>query len=107
MYGPFAKHKHDPTFLVTFESEDGWEMIGEASLYFNLHGGSGDAVTDPQGEKWDGVGPGAFHFSYKKEESGIKLKWTKIRSDPSPALKLMLKAGHLNGEQLAGMLSNS
>jgi hypothetical protein len=82
-------------------------MIGVANFYFKLQGGPGNAVKDPQGEQWDGVGPGGFHFNYVKDGSGIKLKQTRIFSDPSPALKLMLQAGALNGEQLAGMLKGA
>jgi hypothetical protein len=104
IYAPFPAHKHDPTFLCTFDRDDGWEMIGVATVYFKLQGGPGNAVKDPQGESWDGSTPGAFHFEYVKEGDGIKLRKTSIFSDPSPALRLMLQAGALNGEQIAGML---
>ena len=103
-YGPFEAHKHDPTFLCCFDDkEDGYQMIGVANVYFSL-GGPRNAVKDPQGESWDGSTPGAFHFHYVKEDGGLKLKFTRIYSDPSPALKVMLEAGALNGEMIAGML---
>ncbi len=50
IYGPFAAHKHDPTFLVTFDVSDGWRMIGVANVYFKFQGSDGGAATDPQGE---------------------------------------------------------
>lgn len=81
-------------------------MIGVAQVYFNL-GGPGDVVKDPQGESWDGVGPGAFQFHYVKDGDDIKLKQTKIFSDPSPALRFLLQAGALDGEQVAGMLKGA
>ncbi|KAK3050744.1 hypothetical protein LTR09_008110 [Extremus antarcticus] len=107
IYGPFAAHKHDPTFLVTFDVSDGWRMIGVANVYFKFQGSDGGAATDPQGEKWDGFGPAAFHFYYVKDGDDIKLKETLIFSDPSPALKLLLQAGALNGDQIAGMLKGA
>ena len=52
IYGPFAAHKHVPTFLVCWDSKEGaWEMIGLADVYFKIQGLSGDAVTDPEGDK--------------------------------------------------------
>ena len=107
IFGPFAAYKHDPEFLVAWETSDGWGMLGRASLYFKLHGLSGDAVTDPQGAKWDGVIASMFSFDYVREGGGIKLKETRIFSDPSPAMKLMLKNNMLNGEQLAGIVISS
>ncbi|KAK5170611.1 uncharacterized protein LTR77_005200 [Saxophila tyrrhenica] len=107
IYGPFAAHKHDPEFLLTFDVEDGWRMIGVANVFFKFAGSDGGAITDPQGEKWDGVSPAAFSFRYVKEGEGIKLKETKIFSDPSPALKLMLQDGALDGEHLVGMLKGA
>lgn len=106
IYGPFKAHKHDPEFLVTFDSDDGWRMIGVAQVYFNL-GGPGNAVKDPQGQSWDGSGPGAFQFHYVKDGEGIKLKQSKIFSDKTPALKFLLEAGALNGEQIAGMIKGA
>ena len=108
MYGPFTAHKHDPTFGIVWETDNGWGMFGIAEFYFKIHGLSGDAVTDLQGEKWDGVSPSAFHFLYVKDGSGdIKLKSAKIFADPGPAFKLMLKNGVINTEQLAAIVIGS
>lgn len=83
-------------------------MFGIANFYFRLHGLSSDAVTDPQGEKWDGVIPSAFDFRYVKDGSnGIKLKSTKIFGDRSEVMKAMLKGGLINAEQLAGIVIGS
>lgn len=106
IYGPFKAQRHDPEFLVAFDTDDGWRMIGVAQVYFSV-GGPGNIVQDPRGDSWDGVGPGAFQFHYVKDGDDIKLKETKIFSDPSPVLKFLLQAGALNGDQIAGMLKGA
>lgn len=68
---------------------------------------SGDAVTDKEGNKWDGANSGAYLFHYVKEGDGIKLKSTRIFADSSPALKLMLQKGLLDAETLKGIVIGS
>ena len=83
-------------------------MIGVANLYFKLQGLGGDTVKDPYGKGWDGVATGGFQFGYVKDGSGdIKLKYSKIFSDPSPAMKIMLQNKMVNGDQLAGIVIGS
>lgn len=108
IYGPFGGHKHYPRQISVWETGNGWAALGIADVYFRFHGSAGGKLTDGEGDKWDGVGPGAFQFEYvKTADGGIKLKETKLFSDPTPAIKLMLKAGAINGEQLAGMILSS
>lgn len=108
MYAPFAAQKHVPEFLVSWETDDGWGMIGVANMYFRLHQLPEGSETDPEGGKWHGHLSSSFVFFYVKDNSGnIKLKETKIFGDSTPALKVMLQNGMLNGEQLAGMVKGS
>jgi hypothetical protein len=109
MYAPFAAHKHVPDFFISWETDYGWEMTGVANMYFKLHGLDEGSVTDPEGEKgWHGYCPGGFQFEYAKDDSGkIKLRKTRIFSDSSPALKVMLQNKQLNAEQLAGIVIGS
>ncbi|MCJ1460821.1 hypothetical protein MMC28_011203 [Mycoblastus sanguinarius] len=100
VYGPFKSHLHEPNFLVCTETKYGWEMIGQANVYANLHvEGKEPKVKDGSGREWDHVTPGAFHFEYVKDSKakhqGILLKSSRIFADSGPALMLMLKRGQL------------
>lgn len=108
MYAPFAAQKHVPDFLVCWETDDGWGMTGVANMYFKLHGLPEGTVDDPEGGKWHGYCPGSFQFDYVKDSSGtIKLKKTRIFSDSSPALRVMLQNKMIEGEQLTGIVIGS
>ena len=108
IYGPFAGHKHVPDFLVCWETDDGYAMAGVANVYFKLHGLGEGTVDDPEGGKWHGACAGAFQFDYVKDGSdGFKLRKTRIFSDSSPALKVMLKNNMINADQLAGIVIGS
>ena len=104
IYGPFASHNHRPNFLVTWETKDGYAMSGEADVFFNLHGVPAGNESDGEGGKWHGHISAAFRFDYVREESDIKLKATRIFSDASPALKLMLQNKQIDGNALVGIL---
>lgn len=108
MYARFAAQKHVPEFLICWETDDGWGMIGIATMYFNFDGLPTGTITDPDGRKWHGHGSGAFQFFYVRDgSSGIKLKQKRIFSDSSPAMKLMLQNKFIDGEQLARIVSGS
>ena len=36
IYAPFAKWSHVPYHIVAYEVEEGWEMMGLATLYWTL-----------------------------------------------------------------------
>lgn len=36
-YDAFKEHLHEPSFCNCWETSDGWEMIGQADVYANLH----------------------------------------------------------------------
>jgi hypothetical protein len=82
----FCKNElHEPYFLVTWETENGWAMLGQAYLFANL---PGDATAqekkaaDLSGKEWDVKIPAAFRFEYVKQDGaphdGILLKRTEI-----------------------------
>lgn len=102
VYAPFAAHYHDAQFLVTWETETGWEMFGVAALHWNLAvpGDGGAKVKDAKGNEWDGVGPAAFNFHYRKTGEGIRLSKTAIYADPTAAVVAMLKRGMLKPEDM-------
>ena len=62
---------------------------------------------DLEGNKWHGKNSAAFYFTYVKESDGFKLKRTRIFADATPALRVMLQNGILNGEQIAVMLNRA
>ena len=128
IYAPFAAHHHHVDFLVCWETDDGWGMIGTtppsfpqlnhlsliqstgvANCYFKLHGLPEGDVTDPEGGgRWHGFCPGSFQFEYVKCEDGkIRLRKTRIFSDSSPAMRVMLKNKMIDGEALAGIVIGS
>ena len=103
VYAPFKEHVHDPNFFVCWESKDGWELIGTASVYYILQAPGEGGVKGPHGKQWDGVAPGAFHFDMVKAGGDkLELRRTSIFTDPSAALVQMLKRGMLKPEQLMG-----
>ncbi|OAL54577.1 hypothetical protein IQ07DRAFT_676616 [Pyrenochaeta sp. DS3sAY3a] len=106
IYAPFAAHLHDPELLLCWESGDGWEMLGVATLYWDLAvpaGGEGkkEKVRDREGREWDGKGPAAFAFAYERQgDGGIRLSKTAIYADPTAAVVEMMKRGMMKAEDL-------
>lgn len=75
-------------------------------MFFNLHGPAPETKTDPDGNKWHGSGPGAFRFVWKGKKDGeVKLHQTCIYSDSTPAVRTMLVNKHIDGQQLAGIIT--
>ncbi|EME83855.1 uncharacterized protein MYCFIDRAFT_84160 [Pseudocercospora fijiensis CIRAD86] len=103
IYAPFAAYHHEPSFIVAFETEQGWEMIGIATLWWNLAvPGDGPKQKDGKGKEWEGGVPAAFKFGYRKTGDGIKMSETRIMADPSGALVDMVKRGMVKPEQIFG-----
>jgi hypothetical protein len=101
VYAPFSEHLHDPEFIVAWDTDDGWSMLGLATLYWNLAvKGDGQKVKDRSGKEWDGANPAAFKFGYVKADGGIKLSRTEIMGDSSKAVVTMLKRGMMKPEDL-------
>lgn len=104
IYAPFESHVHDPSFLVSWKTEKGWDMFGVAQLWWNLQVPGEQKIKGFGGKEWDGCTPSAFYFKYVKVgEDGFELARTEIYGDPSAALIQMIKRGMLKPEQLAQM----
>jgi len=97
IYAPFTSFCHEPVFVNCWETEDGWEMVGQATMFADLPVPGGDKThTDLTGKKWDLGLPGMFHFWYVKDKSGpdgIKMKRSDVFSDTFPAIQEMMKRG--------------
>ncbi len=86
LYGPFTAQYHEPSFVMCSETDDGWEMLGQATLFVNLPGepAAGEKkVKDASGKEWDTGVPSGFHFYYKKDDNadnglGMYFKRTEI-----------------------------
>ncbi|ORY19303.1 hypothetical protein BCR34DRAFT_210604 [Clohesyomyces aquaticus] len=101
VYAPFSEHQHIPQFIAVWERENGWEMLGVATLYWSLPvPGEGVKVKDDNGKEWDGAGPAAFDFWYRKTNAGIRLEKEAIYVDSSVAVKEMVKRGMLKAEDI-------
>ncbi|KAK1029437.1 hypothetical protein LTR33_017233, partial [Friedmanniomyces endolithicus] len=55
IYAPFSEHVHDPTFCVCWETEKGWDMLGVASMWYNLQAPGEGKMKGFGGKEWDGV----------------------------------------------------
>lgn len=102
IYAPFVEHLHDPQYLVSWDDGDEHEMLGVASLFYNLAvPGEGEKIKDRAGKSWDGAIPAAFNFRYVKNgKDGYKLSRTAIFNDPTAAMVGMLKRGMMKPEDL-------
>lgn len=105
IYAPFAKWAHIPYHMITYEVEDGWEMMGLATLYWKLAvpgktEDSGSKVKDKEGNEWDGANHAAYNFRYKKVGDEIRLAKTEIAADPTAVTVEMLKRGMMKPEDL-------
>jgi hypothetical protein len=107
-YAPFAAHMHEPNGTIScWETEDGWEMMGQATLFANLPVPGGEKTKkDLTGKAWDIAAPGMFHFTYVKDKGakhdGIKMNSEKVFSDSGAAMIEMIKRGMVKPEQLLG-----
>jgi hypothetical protein len=108
LYGSLTSYFHEPYFVTCNETEDGYEMLGQAKLFANLPGkpSAGERkVKDKSGKEWDMSIPGAFHFWYVNDEKaenglGIAIKRTEIMSDGSVPMGIMLKRGLISAQDL-------
>jgi hypothetical protein len=108
LYKPLIAHLHEPFFAVCTETQDGWEMIGQARLYGKLGGQPAEGeekFRDQQGNEWDICVPSAFVFQYVKDEKaengmGILMKRSEIMTDSGVPMKVMLKRGLMKASDL-------
>jgi hypothetical protein len=107
-YGALTGHLHEPYYVVVNETNNGWEMLGQATLYANLPGTpvSGEVkIKDGEGKEWDMSVPSAFHFCYVRDESaknggGILISKEEMISDSGVAMAILLKRGVLVAKDL-------
>jgi hypothetical protein len=103
LYGPLTAHWHEPFFLNCFETEYGYEMIGQATMWANLPGEPAAGETkkhDKNGKAWDVGGPGSFHFKFKKHRDSFQFTRTEIYADTGPIMMGMLRRGVLSPKDL-------
>lgn len=106
IYGPLTEQFHEPYFISATETDDGWEMLGQAKLFANLPGKPAQGETkakDLSGKSWDVGVPSAFHFWYKKEKDGpdgLAIKRTEIISDSAVPMKVMMGRGLIKASDL-------
>ena len=107
LYGPFVSQRTEPFYLVTTQTNYGWEMIGMANIFAILPGQADaeeEKVKDQKGIEWDVKMSGGFRFQYKRHPSakydGIVLQMVQITSDSGPVVKKMLVRGMSNPSDL-------
>ena len=100
VYNAFAEYFHCPYYLVCTETDDGWEMLGQAHIFGNLPGprrdGEPPKVKDRRdGKEWDVCVPGAFRFRYVKGKGkhGMALSRTDLHGDTMPVGMTLIKRG--------------
>lgn len=102
-YAPFTEHLHEARYCCVYERNGGWEMVGVAYIYGNLHVPGEKAKTDLTGRKWDVAVPGAFIFNCVKDPAGpkgFKVKSTTLFGDTAPVVGEMIKRGMVKPEDL-------
>lgn len=108
-YAPLSSHFHEPFFGVVFENEHGFELFGCAKIFANLLvPGEGNKKKDLSGREWDVVSPGAFHFTYIRDENGpkgMKLSEEKLYADGLPMVGKLLERGMVTPEELIKKLA--
>ncbi len=100
VYSAFTEYMHLPYFCVTIDTDDGWEMVGQAHIYGNLPGQRGEGeppkVKDSRdGKEWEVRIPGAFRFHYVKGKGkhGMALSATDLHGDSMPVGMTLIKRG--------------
>ncbi|KAF2396962.1 hypothetical protein EJ06DRAFT_533675 [Trichodelitschia bisporula] len=78
IYAVFAEAKHEPSgTVVAWETEKGWEMMGQFFMWANLRGpptplSKGDSwAIDSEGREWDRTGLAMFYFKFVKDPSAL------------------------------------
>ncbi|KAE8378486.1 hypothetical protein BDV26DRAFT_281017 [Aspergillus bertholletiae] len=104
-YGAFRESHHEPTWVCVAEKDDGWEFVGEATLFIDLvKEGREKKVQDMDGRRWDLSVGSMFRFVFVKDwtakHDGIKIKSFQMYSDSGPVVVEMLKRGIMKTEDL-------
>ena len=91
--------------MCVAEKADGWEFIGEATLFIDLpKEGDTKKATDLDGRRWDLSVGSMFRFNFVKDwtakHDGIKIRSLQMYSDTGPVVEEMLKRGIMKPEDL-------
>jgi hypothetical protein len=104
-FGVFTSFLHRPYFLMCTETDNGWEMLGQAYLCANIVGepiAGEKTVNDPDDNAWDVVVPSGFHFEYVKDgnamHEGILMKKNETMSDSWPIMYILMRRGLFKAE---------
>jgi len=105
VYQPFATYMHEPKLCVVWENENGYEMIGHATLFADFVSPGGEKkAEDSSSRKWDVGLPGMFQFAFVKVSGapidGLKLGRIAMYSDSGPVVVEMIKRGMVQANQL-------
>ena len=105
VYRPFAAYLHEPKFGIVWEVENGYEMIGHATLFADFVAPGGEKkAEDFSGRKWDVGLPGMFQFTIVKVPGAptdeLKLSRGAMFSDSGPVMVEMMKRGMVQANQL-------
>jgi hypothetical protein len=107
LFRPLTSQLTIPFYLVTTETEYGWEMVGTANIFGNLPGEPADGeikVKDDHGTEWDVKMSGGFRFQYRKvpgaKYDNIHCQMVQIFTDSGPVVTKMLRRGLLKPSDL-------
>lgn len=104
VFEPFSAYKHFPVLMVVWQEKGSWVVFGFAHWFFNLQAPLPENVTDPDGGKWVGVANLGFKFGFAQKGDEIKMNETRLFTDPSPALRLLLQNKLVDGEGVAKII---
>jgi hypothetical protein len=102
-YASFSEHLHEARYCCVYERDGGWEMMGLATIYANLHVPGEKTKTDSSGRQWDVAVPGALLFNCVKDPAGpkgFKVKSMALFGDGVPIVGEMMKRGMIKPEDL-------
>jgi len=84
LYQFFTEYQHEAEFGYVEETDYGWQLLGQATMFGNLPGNPAPGeqkVKDKKGREWETGLPGAFRFQYRKSGDNIAIQMIQIHSD--------------------------
>jgi hypothetical protein len=110
MYQFFTAQYHEPEEYIIWETNEGWKLMGRASMYVNFPVPLENASTvkDLNGEEWHFKLPATFKFEWVKDPSGpkgLKIKEEVVVADGLPLMNQLVKRGMVTWEQVAALVN--
>lgn len=105
-YRAFSSSLHEPQWACVWESQNIWNVIGEAIVYgdFPDTGTENKRFEDRTGRTWDERLCGMFRFEFVQDKDaihdGMKMKRLQAYCDTSPMVADMLKRGMMKADDL-------